>query len=217
MNFKAVLFDLDGVIVSTDRYHFLAWKRLADKNGWFFDEHINHALRGVSRLDSLQIILDVNKIKLSDLQKEAAANEKNSFFISMLNELSDADYIPGSMNFIAKLKKHSMPLAVCSASKNAGMVIDKLGIRSYFDALVYGDQVKVAKPAPDIFLSAASMLKIEPASCLVFEDALSGIEAAKRAGMGYIGIGTADSLPEINPCIKDFASAEKELNSILGF
>lgn len=217
MNFKAVLFDLDGVIVSTDRYHFLAWKKLADKNGWFFDEHINHALRGVSRLDSLQIILDVNKIQLSDLQKEAAANEKNAFFISMLDDLSNDDYIPGAMDFILSLRAKKLPLAVCSASKNAGMVIDKLGIRSLFDALVYGDQVKIAKPAPDIFLTAASMLKVEPCSCLVFEDALSGIEAAKRAGMGYVGIGTADSLPEISPCIKDFASAENALSSILGF
>ncbi len=192
----AIIFDLDGVIVFTDQYHCKSWDILAAKLGWDFGRQLNNRLLGLSRMDSLEIILEHNGIEAGESEKRKYARMKNDLFLDMLNkELSRKDMYPGALDFLNALQKRSMKLALCSSSRNARAVINKLGIQDYFYAVVSGKDIERGKPDPQIFLQGARLIQAEPARCLVFEDAEAGVKAARSAGMRVIGIGNRNSLP----------------------
>lgn len=216
-NFKAVLFDLDGVVVFTDKYHYLAWKRLADEQGWDFDKKINNYLRGVPRLDSLEIILSHNNVQISDCQKEELASAKNNYYVEMLDSISLEDMYPGVFDFIKMLRDLGLKTALCSSSKNARKVLDKLGLTCCFDAVVTGSDIVKAKPHPEIFLAASDLLAVHPLNCLVFEDAESGIEAAIAAGMRNVGVGQVADLPKADCVINDYGKIDVQALIETGF
>jgi len=187
--FKAVIFDLDGVIVSTDEFHFKAWKQLADEENIYFDHKINERLRGVSRTESLEIILEKSKKTYSAAEKLTLATRKNNYYVEMLNQqLTPADILPGVMEFISLLKKESVLLAIGSSSKNTPAILDKINLTQTFDAIADGNQIENSKPHPEVFLLAAKKLQTEPKDCLVIEDADAGIEAALNANMKVIAV-----------------------------
>lgn len=193
---KAVLFDLDGVIVFTDKYHYLGWKKLADEMGWDFNEEVNHGCRGVSRMASLQVILDHNHVDLPQEEKEALADKKNAYYVELLQQINEGDLYPGAVDFLRELRKRDVELALCSASRNAVMVLEKLGLQEFFATVVTGADITKTKPDPEVFLLAAERLNVPPQHCLVFEDAESGVEAAHRGRMKCIGVGPSERLPE---------------------
>lgn len=207
---RAALFDLDGVVVFTDRYHYLAWKRLADECGWAFDEGLNDACRGVPRLASLQVILDHNRVSVTPAEAEALAQKKNTYYVESLSRIGQEDVYPGSVQFIRRLRRLGMHIALCSSSKNAQTVLDRLGIAQLFDVVVTGADVTRPKPDPQIFLMASEKLGIPPQRCVVFEDAESGVEAARRAGMRCMGVGPAERLPLADLTFTDYATLDPE-------
>jgi beta-phosphoglucomutase len=191
---KACIFDLDGVIVDTAKYHFLAWKRLADKLGIEFNESDNERLKGVSRMASLGIILELGKRHLSIREKEELASVKNRWYIEYISRMTPEEILPGTLDFINVLKHNKIKIALGSASKNTPMILDRVGMTELFEAVADGNIVHKAKPDPEVFLKAAEMLGTDPAKCLVFEDAAAGVEAALRAGMTCVGIGRKEVL-----------------------
>jgi beta-phosphoglucomutase len=195
---KACIFDLDGVIVDTAHYHFLAWKKLAEQLGIVFTEKENEQLKGVSRMHSLEIILSLGKLKLDEKKKEMLADRKNGWFVDYVNMMKPEEIFPGVKDLLKKIRKRGLKVALASSSKNAPAVIELLGIEKEFDAIVDGTMIVHSKPDPEIFLLAASMLNISPKDCLVFEDAEAGVEAALRAGMKCVGVGSADQLNKAN-------------------
>jgi len=190
--YKAVIFDLDGVICHTDKYHFQAWKSLADQLGIFFNEQINNRLRGVSRMESLEIILERYAGEtLNDERKQQLASEKNDIYRSLLNNMSPSDLselVPAALN---QLRAMGLKLAIGSSSKNAPFILKQIGLEGYFDAISDGNNISFSKPDPEVFLKAAQYLGLQPDLCIVVEDAEAGIEAAHRAGMPAIAIGDA--------------------------
>ncbi|PZP47727.1 MAG: beta-phosphoglucomutase [Pseudopedobacter saltans] len=186
---KGCLFDLDGVIVDTAKFHFLAWQRLAKSLGIDFNETQNEELKGVSRIDSLKKILAWGKIEKSEEEIEKLATQKNEWYVEMINTIRPGDELPGARSFLQDLRNAGLKIALGSASKNAGTILDKLNIVSLFDAVIDGNQVKNSKPDPEVFLKGAEALGLESMECVVFEDALAGIEAAKAGKMYSIGIG----------------------------
>ncbi|OHB58770.1 MAG: beta-phosphoglucomutase, partial [Planctomycetes bacterium GWF2_42_9] len=205
---QAVLFDLDGVVVYTDKYHFLAWQRLAKENKWQFDEELNNKLRGIPRASSLQIILDHNGITLTQEDKETLAETKNIYYKESLKKISKDDICPGALEFINQLRATNIKTALCSSSRNTQIVLNKLQITNLFDVIITGNDIKNAKPNPEIFTLAADKLEIHPFHCLVFEDAVSGIEAARAAGMKYVGIGSSNELKKVSDAIINFDEIE---------
>jgi len=191
---KACIFDLDGVIVDTAHYHFLAWKRLAAELGIELTEAHNEKLKGVSRMRSLEIILDLGKIKVSEHEKELLANKKNSWFVDYVERMAPEEIFPGVKNLLLDLKARGFKIALASSSKNAKTVIKLLNIANLFDAIVDGNMITHSKPHPEIFLLAASKLGVQPDSCLVFEDAEAGVDAALAAGMKCVGVGSFTQL-----------------------
>jgi beta-phosphoglucomutase len=191
---KAVIFDLDGVIVDTARYHFLAWKRLADELGIKFTEADNERLKGVSRIRSMEILMELGGITLSQHEKERLANKKNAWFVDYVERMLPEEIYPGVAALITTLKQHGMRIALASSSKNAKTVIQLLRIEHLFEEVVDGTMVVHSKPDPEIFLLAAKKLGVEPKECLVFEDAEAGVEAALAAGMHCVGIGSPEQL-----------------------
>ena len=196
-NIKAALFDLDGVVVFTDKYHYLAWKRLADENGWDFDEKVNNRLRGIPRIASLEEILKYNGINLPYDEKEYLANKKNGYYKELLNELNSSDIYEGSVEFIEKLRAKNVKIALCSSSKNAEFVLDKLGLSYLFDKVVTGNDIVNSKPHPEVFLKGAEKLGIPAFHCVVFEDAKAGIEAGKAAKMRTVGVGNREETEKL--------------------
>lgn len=197
MNFKAVIFDLDGVLLSTDTYHYRAWKQLADREGIYFDELINERLRGVSRMESLEIILERAERAFSAEEKEAMATQKNEVYRRLLESLTPQDVFPGVVELLCGLSRKKIRIAVGSSSKNAGFILEKVGLQSYFEGAVCdGTHITRSKPDPEVFLKAADLVETPPASCLVVEDAEAGILAAKAAGMVALGVGPAASHPD---------------------
>lgn len=188
---KAVIFDLDGVICSTDHYHYQAWKELADRLKIPFDEKVNHRLRGVSRMESLEIILEKSKVNYSDEQKLAFAEEKNERYKELLTSMTEADLSAEVKSTLDSLRCRGLKLAIGSSSKNAKFILERLGLRDYFDAISDGTNITRSKPDPEVFLKAAEMLGEYPADCLVVEDAYAGIVAAKAGGFVPTGIGEA--------------------------
>jgi beta-phosphoglucomutase len=195
---KACIFDLDGVIVDTAHYHFLAWRRLANELGIQLTEHDNEKLKGVSRMKSLEIILDLGGISLSEHDKETLANKKNSWFVDYVERMAPEEIFPGVKQLIRELKQRGMKVGLASSSKNARTVIKLLNIHQEFDAVIDGTMITHSKPHPEIFLLAAKKLGVEPKDCLVFEDAEAGVEAALAAGMKCVGIGSAGQLNKAN-------------------
>ncbi len=186
---KGFIFDLDGVITDTAEQHYLAWKRLADAMGWHFDREINEQLRGVSRMASLEIIADHNNVQVDDPTMMQWAAEKNEQYVRALDEVTADDFLPGAKELLTHLKREGFKVALGSSSKNAKKVLQQLGATPFFDAVADGNSVKNSKPAPDIFLYGAKALELKPKECIVFEDAESGIDAAKAGGFYSVGIG----------------------------
>ena len=189
---KAIIFDLDGVIVHTDNYHYKAWKKLADRLNLPFDEEKNNRLRGVSRMESLEIILEDSEYALADLSvKTAYAEEKNETYKEYLNTMSPADLAPEVLSTLNTLRERSILMAIGSSSKNAQLILDKIGLGDFFDAISDGNNITNSKPDPEVFLKAAEYLNLKNTDCIVVEDADAGIEAAHRAGMKAIAMGDA--------------------------
>ncbi len=190
MRTKACIFDLDGVLVDTAKYHFLAWKRLTEMLKIKFTEKDNERLKGVSRMASLEIILEIGNVKLDDGLKEEYAGLKNKWYVDYISSMTPDEILPGSLEFIRELKGAGIKVALGSASKNTPMIINRVGMENLFDAVADGNIVSKAKPDPEVFLTAAKMLGVPPDNCVVFEDAAAGIEAAHNAGMLCVGIGS---------------------------
>lgn len=189
MKYKAVIFDLDGVICFTDKYHYQAWKEMADGIGVYFDEVINNRLRGVSRMASLDIILE--RSEKSYKEKEKLAAQKNEIYKKLLEQMSPADLSDEVKNTLDELRKRGYKLAIGSSSKNTKMILKQLGLDGYFDAISDGTNITHSKPDPDVFLKAAQFLGMDPEACLVVEDALAGIDAAVAGGFDSAGVGEA--------------------------
>lgn len=192
----ACIFDLDGVIVDTARYHFMAWKRLADQLDIKFSEEDNERLKGVSRVASLEIILSLGDIKPDEIRKLEYATLKNDWYVEYISRMTPDEILPGSMAFLKELRDAKIPMAIGSASKNTPMILERVGIRKFFDAVADGNNVGKAKPDPEVFIRAAEMLSVDPGRCVVFEDAIAGVQAAINAGMMCIGIGSPKILKE---------------------
>ena len=205
MSIKAVIFDLDGVIVSTDDYHYRAWKTMADGEEIYFDREINERLRGVSRMESLEIILEKANKAYTDEEKVEMAEKKNSLYRELLEELSPMDILPGVRRVLETLKGNNIKIAIGSSSKNTPMILKKIGLNDYFDAVADGNEIKNSKPDPEVFLLAAQKLGINPEECLVVEDADAGVEAAIAGNMKVLAVGYASSNNKANYKFKDLS------------
>ncbi|AIQ48383.1 beta-phosphoglucomutase [Paenibacillus sp. FSL R7-0273] len=193
---KGAIFDLDGVIVDTAKYHYLAWRSLASELGFDFTEADNERLKGVSRIRSLDILLDIGGLEFTEAEKLAMAERKNRLYVNYISELEESELLPGVRAYLNRLRGGGTGIALGSASKNALFILDKLNIAGMFDAVVDGNKVSRAKPDPEVFLTAAQELGLQPGECVVFEDAEAGIAAGKAAGMQVVGIGRAEVLGE---------------------
>jgi len=202
---KAIIFDLDGVIVDTAVFHYQAWKKLANSMGFDLTETQNERLKGISRLESLDILLEIGKTDaISDEEKQQLATSKNEWYRENILKMTPKDILPGVKNFLQELKKAHYKIAIGSSSKNAGTILERIGMKDFFDAVVDGTKITRSKPDPEVFLKGARELNISPEQCLVFEDAESGIEAAKNAGMKTIGVGKPENLPKADKVIPGF-------------
>ena len=190
------IFDLDGVIVDTAKYHYLAWKRLAKEYGFDFTETDNERLKGVSRVRSLEILLEIGGLDLDEAEREKMAAQKNEWYVDYIKHMDASEILPGASQYLQNIRAKGVKTALGSASKNAHLILDRLGISDLFDVIVDGNKVSKAKPDPEVFLRAAQELDVPPQSCVVFEDAEAGIQAALRAGMGVVGIGRPDRLSQ---------------------
>jgi beta-phosphoglucomutase len=191
---KAVIFDLDGVIVDTAKYHFIAWQEIARQLGINFTEKDNEKLKGVSRVKSLDIILELGNKKLSQAEKDALLEAKNNRYLSLISKMNEDEMLPGIQKLLNDLQNSGMPFALGSASKNARRILNALGITDRFTAIVDGNDVTKAKPDPEVFTTAADKLGVPYEKCIVVEDSQAGIEAAKNGGMKVIGIGDKNIL-----------------------
>ncbi len=200
---KACIFDLDGVIVDTAKYHFLAWKRLAAELGFEFTKENNERLKGVSRMHSLEILFELGNINLSQEKKEELAAKKNEWYREYILKMKPDEILPGVLNFLEDLKKNKIKIALGSASRNAFTILERVSIKKYFDAIIDGTKVSKAKPNPEIFLKAAHSVGEKPENCVVFEDAQAGVEAAINAGIQVIGIGSPVTLKKANFIVPD--------------
>jgi beta-phosphoglucomutase len=201
---RAAIFDLDGVIVDTAKYHYLAWKRLAKELGFDFSEQDNERLKGVSRMRSLEILLEVGGLEFPCPECEAMATRKNGWYIDYIRHMEPSEIFPGAIEYIEYLRRRGVRVALASASKNAPLILDRLQIAGLFDAVVDGTKVSAAKPDPEVFLRASEELDIPARDCVVFEDAEAGIEAARRAQMRTVGVGKPANLERADMVITGF-------------
>ena len=210
------IFDLDGVIVDTAKYHYLAWKNLADELGVPFTEEDNENFKGVSRKRCLEILLEMGSIEVSQEQFDQWLKEKNEDYLSYIAQMDESEILADVPKVLNYLKERNIPMALGSASKNARAILEKVKLMTYFDTIVDGNAVTKAKPDPEVFLIAANTLGIAPKHCVVFEDALAGIEAANNAGMKSVGIGDAQVLNEADYNFNDFTEIDTGfLNELL--
>ena len=210
MNKKGFIFDLDGVIVDTAKYHYLAWKKLANDLGFDFTEEQNEMFKGVSRKRCLEILLDLGKIEATQEQFDRWMIEKNEDYLAYIDKMDESEILPDVKKTLKYLKKKKQPMALGSASKNAQPILEKLGLLSYFESIVDGTHVSKAKPDPEVFLIAAKDLSMKPEDCIVFEDSVAGIQAANIANMISIGIGDKKVLQEADYNFKDFTEMKKK-------
>ncbi|MDE7062346.1 MAG: beta-phosphoglucomutase [Lachnospiraceae bacterium] len=202
---KGIIFDLDGVIVFTDKFHYQAWKEMADELGVYFDEVINNRLRGVSRMDSLEIILERYDGTLSQEEKEALAEKKNTIYRKLLGTMTPEDVTEEVRDTLRKLRKNGCKLAIGSSSKNAKYILERVELTDYFDAISDGTNITRSKPDPEVFLKAAEFIGEAPEDCMVVEDAYAGIDAAKAGNMTAVGIGDASGYEKTDYPIQTFA------------
>ena len=202
---KGLLFDLDGVVVDTAKYHYLAWKELADTLGIPFNQKHNERLKGVSRMRSLEIILEIGGLTLSDEEKAKYAAWKNDRYLEFIQKLKEDEILPGAKQFLLDARKAGYKIALGSASKNTALILEKLRITNLFDAVIDGTKVTKAKPDPEVFLKGAEELGLQASECVVFEDAEAGVAAAHNAGMIAIGIGSPENLPQADTTMPGFA------------
>ena len=207
---KGFIFDLDGVIVDTAKYHYLAWKKLANDLGFEFTEEQNEMFKGVSRKRCLEILLDIGGIEATQEQFDTWMVEKNIDYLKYIEKMDESEILPDVKKVLNYLKKKKQPIALGSASKNAQPILEKVGLLSYFDTIVDGNNVTKAKPDPEVFLLAAEQLGVNSDDCVVFEDAVAGIEAANIAKMISIGIGDKKVLHEADYNFKDFTEISKK-------
>ncbi|MGY3054174.1 beta-phosphoglucomutase [Pedobacter sp. UYEF25] len=196
ISIKACLFDLDGVLVDTAGYHYKAWKQLANQLGFDFTEAQNEELKGISRMESLDKILAWGNLTKTLEEKKALATLKNGWYVDMINKMTPAEVLPGVEEFLKALIESGYKLALGSASKNSSIILKNTKLSHFFDEVVDGNMVSKSKPDPEVFLKGAELLGFEPAQCVVFEDAVAGIQAAINAGMKSIGIGDKSILTE---------------------
>ena len=206
MKIKACLFDLDGVVVDTARYHYIAWNKIAEELGFNFSEQDNERLKGVSRMQSLDILLEIGKIKMDLPQKAVLAEKKNNLYVFYISHMTPDEILPGVIRFLDELHQNNLLIALGSASKNAMFILDKIGLAHRFDTVIDGNKVSRAKPDPEVFLKGASELGVSPQNCLVFEDAQAGIDAARNGGMSVIGIGKGENLKNADFVIPGFVN-----------
>lgn len=196
MKTKAFIFDLDGVIVDTAKYHYLAWKKIADTLNIDFTHQHNELLKGVSRVRSLEIILGLGNVEATEEQKNEWLNQKNEDYLAYIDKMDDSEILPGVMRVLNFLKDNNQPIILGSASKNARPILEKVQILNYFDDIVDGNDVSNAKPDPEVFIVGARKANQTNENSIVFEDSVAGIEAANKAKMTSIGIGEASILNE---------------------
>ncbi len=211
MEIKAFLFDLDGVLVDTAKYHYLAWRKLASQLGFEFSEEQNERLKGVSRMASLGILLEVGGIHVSEEEKIRMAEMKNNWYVQLISSMTPDEILPGVSDFLNLTKKMGIKTAICSASKNTPLILDRTGLGKWFDSVVDGNRATLAKPNPQVFNMAADDFGLKPAQCLVFEDAEAGIEAAINAGMKSIGIGNSEILGKADLVFPDLRNTTPEM------
>ena len=208
---ELVIFDLDGVIVSTDKYHYEAWKSLADEHNLLFSHEINSMLRGVSRAECLKIILDVNGRVVSSVDSSEMLLKKNTIYQDKLHALSENDILPGFLKLLNDLKVNNIPVAIGSSSRNTPLILKKIGLDRSFDTVVDGNCIDNSKPHPEVFLKCAEQLGKNPLKCVVYEDAIAGVDAGIAAGMMVIGVGT-EKLTGVHKMVK---TLENESNEII--
>ena len=210
MKFKGILFDLDGVLVHTDKLHYRAWKKIADECGILFNEEINNLLRGVSRMESLEIILrNYHGPALSQKEKEALAEEKNNYYKEELKSMTPDDVTVEVRETLAALKAAGIKIAIGSSSKNTKFILKRVGLDDVFDAVSDGTNITKSKPDPEVFLKAAEYIALAPEDCLVVEDAVAGIEAAKAGGMYAIAMGVAENNSKAEISVSSIGSLYK--------
>ncbi|MBE0424809.1 MAG: beta-phosphoglucomutase [Lutibacter sp.] len=202
----AFIFDLDGVIVDTAKYHYLAWRNLANALGFEFTEAQNELLKGVSRIQSLEILLSIGKVNLSEEKKQTLLLQKNKEYLEYVNKMTSEEILPGVNDLLNFLEINDIKYALGSASKNAPLILEKVGLLNRFTAIVDGNDVSKAKPDPEVFLIGAKKLGMKPENCVVVEDAIAGIQAANVAKMISIGIGDANVLYEADYVFKDMTA-----------
>ena len=191
---KACIFDLDGVIVDTAKYHFIAWRALAEELGFIFTVEDNERLKGVSRMQSLEILLEIGGKQFPEQERLVMAQKKNTLYITYIEKMTPEEILPGVPEFLQELRNNGIRIALGSASKNSPMILDRIRLSGMFDVVVDGNSITEAKPNPEVFLKGAERLGVLPAHCVVFEDAIAGIEAARNAGMHCVGIGEPETL-----------------------
>ena len=214
-NTKACIFDLDGVIVDTAVYHYKAWKRLAHELGFDFTEHQNELLKGVSRVRSLEIILEIGGITKTEAEKEELATRKNTWYVEMISQMKPDEILPGAKEFVQACRDAGIKTALGSASKNSMMILQKINMADMFDAIIDGNKVSKAKPDPEVFLRGAQDLGVQPDACVVFEDAIAGVEAAIAGGMKVVGIGSPDVLKGANLVVAGLSEMSLEKLNLL--
>lgn len=203
---RACIFDLDGVIVDTAVYHYRAWKRLANELGFDFTEEDNEKLKGISRVQSLELILGWGGVEKTPSEKLELATRKNTWYVEMIQAMTPAEILPGAKEFLEEVKAAGLKSALGSASKNSGLILERTGLLPLFDAIIDGNVVSASKPDPEVFLKGAEALQIPPHECVVFEDAVAGVEAARAGGMKVVGIGSPEVLGNADVVVSGLAA-----------
>ena len=204
MDIRACLFDMDGVLVDTAKHHFVAWQRLAEELSIPFSREDNEALKGLSRVDSLEVILGMGNLVLDAQTKLQLMDKKNAHYLELISTMSPDELLPGVSEFMADLQREGIRVGLGSSSKNAPQILDLVGLRSYFDAVIDGNQITLSKPDPEVFLKGAQALGLEPEECLVFEDAAAGVDAARTGGFPVVGIGSPEVLGDADAVMPGF-------------
>ncbi len=207
---KACIFDLDGVIVDTAKYHFKAWRRLANELGFDFTEEENEKLKGISRTESLNLLLEWGHVEKTVEEKAALAEQKNQWYREYIERMSNDEILPGVVAFLTGVKNKHIKMILGSASKNASLILDRVGLTSMFDGVVDGTHTTKSKPDPEVFLMGAAAAEAAPKNCIVFEDAVAGVEAALRGGFYTVGVGHPDVLDQAHIIIPSFEYIDYE-------
>lgn len=206
--YLGAIFDLDGVLVDTAKYHYLAWKQLADQLNIPFTKEDNEQLKGVSRVKSLEILLSLGSKNYTENERKQFMDQKNETYVRYISHMDESEILPGVVELLNQLKRKKIKIALGSASKNSELILKNTKLQDYFDAIVDGNDVSKAKPDPEVFLLGAKKIGIPANQCMVFEDAKAGIEAAKQAGMLAIGVGTQENLPNADILVKNLEEIE---------